>query len=166
MNNNPENDLSVTSSSAGIEKIKEIKRLSTWAVVAFAMISFGIYTFYWLFSRTKILNSNLPEDDRIASWIPIVGIVSFALYFILSIVPPLFLISTNPELVSILMGVGGVIGLVYFVVFLVWIFKFRSRLNLLSGSTSGEKLWLGGVLTFILNVMYFQWKINQIHDYG
>ncbi len=166
MDNNPENDLSVASPSTGMGKIKEIKRLTTWAVVAFAMLSFGIYTFYWLYSRTKTVNNNLPEEDRIASWIPMVGITSFALYFVLSIVPPLFLISTNPELASILMGVGGIIGLVYIVVFLVWIFKFRSRLNLLSGSTSGEKFWLGGILTFFLNVMYFQWKINQMHDHG
>jgi threonine/homoserine/homoserine lactone efflux protein len=165
MKNNSENDLSAVSSSAGIEKIKEIERFSAWGVLGLSMITFGFYTFFWLFSRTKILNEKLPEEDRIASWIPIVGVVAFLLYFVLSIGPAL-IISSSPELAAVLMGIGAIIGLVYMVVFLIWIFKFRSRLNLLSGSHSGEKLWLGGILTFLANVLYFQWKINQIHDHG
>lgn len=162
--NNPETDLSVTSSS-GMEKIKEINRLSTWAVFGLTMITFGFYTFFWLFSRTKQLNQNLPEQDRVAAWIPIVVIIAFLLYFVLSIGPAL-IISSSPELAVILMGIGGIIGLVYMVVYLVWIFKFRSRLNLLSGSNPGEKFWLGVILTLFANVLYFQWKINQVHDYG
>jgi len=165
MKKNSENGLSAASSSAGIEKIKEIERLTTWAVFGLSMITFGFYTFFWLFSRTKILNQNLHEEDRIASWIPIVGVISFILYFALSIGPAL-MISSNPELAATLMGIGGIIGLVYIIMFLVWIFKFRSRLNLLSGSHSGETFWLGGILTFFANILYFQWKINQIHDHG
>ncbi len=165
MKNNSENDLSAASFSTGIAKIKEIERLTTWAVFGLSMITFGFYTFFWLFSRTKILNQNLHEEDRIASWIPIVGIISFILYFTLSIAPVL-IISSSPELATTLMGIGGMIGLVYIVMFLVWIFKFRSRLNLLSESNSGEKFWLGGILTFFANILYFQWKINQIHDHG
>lgn len=165
MKSNSENNLSAASSSAGISKIKEIKRLTTWAVFGLTMVTFGFYTFFWLFSRTKILNQNLAEEDRIASWIPIVGVVSFILYLVLSI-GPAFMMSSNLELATTLMGIGGMTGLVYMVMFLVWIFKFRSRLNLLSESNSGEKFWLGGILTFFANILYFQWKINQIHDHG
>jgi hypothetical protein len=37
----------------------------------------------------------------------------------------------------------------------------RNRINLISGATKGDKLWLNPLLSSILHVMYMQHKINE-----
>ncbi len=56
------------------------------------------------------------------------------------------------------------ISMLTMVLNLVWAFKFRNRLNILSGSKKGDMFWLGGVLTFFFQIYYFQYKINEMHD--
>lgn len=165
MNDTVEDNSSEVSALPDVEKIKKIKRISTWLVFFLSIVTVGFYTFYWLYKRTIIVNQSLDKEDRISTWLPIVTIVSAVLYLILTIVPLVFFFSINPDAASIMISMGTFFSFIYMIGFLVWLFKFRSRLNILSGSTSGEQFWLGGIFTFFFNILYFQWKINQMHDY-
>lgn len=160
----PDADLAVKNTGSGVAKVKEFPRFTTWAVVGLSIITLGIYTFYWLYSRTKILNRLLPEN-KIAGWLPIAAIVTLIAYYVVSIAVP-FLASASPELAAGLGGLSLIVNIAYIVFYLMWVFGFRSRLNQLSGSNKGDIFWLGGILTFFINVYYFQYKINQMHDHG
>ena len=160
----PDADLAVETTGSGVDKVKEFPRFTTWAVVGLSIITLGIYTFYWLWSRTKILNRLLPEN-KISGWLPITAVLTVIVYYIVAFATP-FLASASPELGAALGGLGVIVNIAYIVFFLMWVFGFRKRLNQLSGSNKGDMFWLGGILTFFINVYYFQYKINQMHDHG
>jgi hypothetical protein len=42
-----------------------------------------------------------------------------------------------------------------------WIIMVRNRINLISGASKGDKLWLNPFFTSIFHVIYMQQKINQ-----
>jgi len=44
---------------------------------------------------------------------------------------------------------------------ITWIIMVRNRINLISGATKGDKLWLNPFKTSILHVIYMQYKLNQ-----
>lgn len=158
----PDADLAVESTGSAVDKVKQFPRFTTWAVVGLTLITMGIYAFYWLYSRSKMLNRQIPEN-KIPAWVIIGSLVTYVLYMIAAYVP-LFL--GDPEIMMAAAGISGILGIAYFVLFIVWIYSFRNRLNILSGSSKGDMFWLGGILTFFINVYYFQYKINQMHDHG
>ena len=158
----PDADLAVESTGSSIDKVKQFPRFTTWAVVGLTMITLGIYAFYWLYSRTKMLNNLLPEN-KVAAWLPIGTLVAYVIYFLLSFAP---LVMGSPDLMAATAGLSAVFSIVYMVLFIIWVYAFRNRLNILSGSNKGDMFWLGGILTFFINVYYFQYKINQMHDHG
>ena len=47
---------------------------------------------------------------------------------------------------------------------ITWIIMVRNRINLISGSTKSDKLWLNPFITSIFHVIYMQHKINQGSD--
>jgi fatty acid desaturase len=160
----PDADLAVDNSSGSAGSVKEFPRFTAWAVFGLSMITLGFYGYYWLYSRTTILNKLSTPENRIASWLPMTTIIVAVLYWILSFAP-LFM-GSSPE-IAVSVGLASlVISIAYMVFFLMWTFGFRKRLNLLSGANKGEAFWLGGFMTFFFNVIYFQYKINQMHDQG
>jgi len=151
----------VASDSIGqdVGKIKTFKRFTTWGVLGLAIITLGIYGYYWMFSRTKVLNSIIPEN-KIASWIVPAVLIVGLINIVLSILPIAVPIMAGDFLAIISLPLSLIgMGLA-----LVWAFKFRNRLNIISGSTKGNVFWLGPILTFFFNLYYLQYKINQMHD--
>ena len=150
----------VASDSLGqdVNKVKAFKRFTTWGVLGLAIITLGIYGYYWMFTRTKTLNALIPEN-KLASWlVPAViglGIVNI----VLSLLP-----LVSPDLAATLSLISLPFSIIGFVLVLMWAFGFRSRLNTISGSTKGNVFWLGPILTFFFQLYYFQYKINQMHD--
>jgi uncharacterized Tic20 family protein len=157
----PSADLHVPLSDNSIEAIKKIPRFSTWAVVGLSIITLGIYSYYWLYSRTKMLNSLLVDsNNKIPSGLTLSIIILAIINFFLSLYP----LFNAGQVSSAIDGLSMFISIIGVILFLVWAFSFRKRLNTLSNSQKGERFWLGGILTFLINVYYFQYKINQIHD--
>jgi len=155
--------LQVASGGQGIEKIKQIKRFTTWGVVGLTIITIGIYFIYWLYTRTKVLNTQL-STNKIAGWLMAICIFLYVITFGLSYGP--LLTSLDAEMTATFAGMSLVASLINMVFILIWIYTFRNRINSLSGSNKGDKLWIGGILTFFISVYYFQYKVNQIHDEG
>lgn len=157
----PDADLAVESTGSSTNKIKQFARFSTWAVVGLGSITMGGYAVYWLYSRIKVLNKLLPEN-KISTWLPIITLATYFLNIILSFAP--LAMMENPELAIMVAGISVLSSLIYVICFIMSIFAFRKRLNILSKSTKGDSSWLGGIKTFFFNVYYFQYKINQMHD--
>jgi len=155
---------------SGVAAIKQFPRFTTWAVVGLAFITLGIYGYYWLYSRTKILNKLIPENP-IAKWLPVTTISLMLLYWVISLAPLLFMGGDmmDPSASSSMGGImliAPLVNIAVLVLFLMWIFGFRSRINQITGAQKGNMFWLGGILTFFINVYYFQYKINEMHDKG
>jgi hypothetical protein len=162
----PDADLAVKNTDSGVEAVKKLPRFTAWAVFGLSIITLGIYGYYWLYTRTKQLNSLSAPENKIASWLPTTTIAFTVLYWIMSFVPLAMEGMADPTLVMIIGILSLVISIVYFVLYIMWIFAFRRCLTHLSGANKGEQFWLGGIMTFFFNVIYFQYKINQMHDKG
>jgi len=160
----PDADLAVENTESGVDAVKQFKRFTAWAVFGLGLITFGIYSYYWLYTRTTLLNNLSEPKNRIASWLPKATIAVVALTFLLNFLPQSLLTDQSSAMAFGLFFL--VVFVAYFVLFIMWIFGFRKRLNLLSGSNKGDLFWLGGIMTFFFNVIYFQYKINQMHDKG
>lgn len=150
----------VASDSLGqdVSKIKAFKRFTTWGVIGLAIITLGIYGYYWMYSRTKILNTLIPEN-KVATWVVPAIIGLGAINLLISLLP-----FVSPELALSLSLISLPLSLIGFVLVVMWAFKFRNRLNIISGSSKGNVFWLGPILTFFFQLYYFQYKINQMHD--
>ena len=151
----PEADIALPSSETALDIIKTLPRLTVWAVIGLSLITFGIYSIYWLYNRSEKFNAVLSEELRIPNWTIKGAIISYIVYMVCSIgasfIPDLGLLT-------------ALFLVVYVVLFVMWIYKFRGAMNTLTETQRGDKVWVGPILTFFINVYYFQYKINQIHD--
>lgn len=156
-----------TPGSTNLKGIKSIPRFTTWAVVGLSVITLGFYFYYWLFSRCKIINSQLKEDQissKLIQSLLAIFVVGMALSIIdASITGP------DPYAEPSLFGmVSGVISLIGLVLYIMVAFGMRKRINILTNSHKGDRFWLGGVgsslLTLFFSAYYFQYKVNQMHD--
>ena len=161
------NLLKEAAGGAGIAAIKQIPRFSTWAVVGLAMITMGIYAYYWLYSRTKMINKLIPENP-IAKWLPVTTITIVALYWVMSMLPLLFLGGEGDasSIWGLMMMIAPLLNIIVLILFYVWVYALRNRINQISGAQKGDMFWLGGIITFFFNAYYFQYKINEMHDKG
>ena len=136
--------------------IQRLPRLSTWSVVAFSILSLGLYSTYWLFTRTQIINQL--HDNKIPMSIAhtVIGLLLVNLIFsIMSIVYPDNL--EYSELAS-LSGLGFNLGSVF------WVFMLRHRIHAITLAGEKSLFWLNGIFTFLFQVMYLQYKINEYID--
>ena len=141
----------------GSAGIRAFPRLGTLLVVALGILTLGIYLLYWLYTRTRILNSLLPSRPVPAGLINFVlstYIVVIGLSLVELAYPGNQTIGTVTSLINLVSSIG----------FLIWVFIFRERLNHFNNAAPGQRYWLGPILTFFFQSMYFQYKINQMLD--
>jgi hypothetical protein len=139
------------------EIFSEFPRFSTWGVLGLSIVTLSMYFPYWMYTRTAILNRLLPHN-------PVPGALmgtGAALYVVNMGMAVLDGIYGNLDAVS---GVSTILNLVSTIVFLVWVFKFRNRIHQLARAIPGTRGWLGALRTFFLQVLYFQYKLNQLID--
>ena len=140
----PEADLS--QEGEGADGLDNLKRVSARLVFFLGLITGGIYTIYWVYSRSVAIN--LTQKMKISSMLLNGLVVAFILASISSI---------GSIIVGSLAWSYFELGsnLVYFVLYLVVIFTIRSRLK------SITNLPINVILTFFFSAIYFQYKINQ-----
>ncbi|ODC02499.1 hypothetical protein BFW38_02000 [Terasakiispira papahanaumokuakeensis] len=137
-------------------------RFSTWLVLLLSIVTLGIYAFWWIYDRTRKLNT-ISEDK-----LPMGLVKTYIIFSVLgTFLPIIFTIvminsaqSSSFALVSLL---GNLLSFVGFVLLEIWAFQFRNRLNSLTHS-QGQKTWAGGVMTFFFTALYMSYKINQHLD--
>lgn len=130
--------------------IAHFKRISAWAVFGLSIITLGIYPAYWLYDRSKVLNSiieNKISDILLNIFIGLV-ILSIAVGFWSGFSPEIAILATANSIISVL----------YMIAYIVVLFSFRNRLAEL---TNGN---INGIITFFASALYLQYKINQAID--
>ncbi len=132
--------------------ITNFKRISAWWVFGLSIITLGIYPVYWMYTRSKTLNSF--HRNEIPMYLPntlvIIVVASFAAAFF--------------EQSEIGMQISLLINILYMVIYLTVLFTLRSRLMEVMNGPSAGKYYIGPVITFFFNAIYLQFKINQCID--
>ncbi|MBA4503353.1 DUF4234 domain-containing protein [Marinobacterium marinum] len=150
----PEAELEVPKAAGDLSVFK---RFTTWGVFALLIVTFGIYGIYWLYTRTNRLNQI--SDDPISA-----GFMNITTgCYIGSVIFPFLLMPLPYELMSVLSLLSPVLSLAGMILMVVWVFKFRNRLNRVTQS-KGKPTWCGPILTFFFNVLYLNYKVNQNID--
>jgi hypothetical protein len=139
-------------------KIENFPRFSTWGVFGLSIITLGIYYPYWLFTRTKILNQVC--DNKISTTLVNIVIAFFIINVVLS-----FMSGFSPKDADMSI-MANIANLLYAIINLYWVFTFRSRLHEMAGDNYPSNFKLGGILTFFLQVLYLQYKINEYIDHS
>ncbi|WP_428240581.1 DUF4234 domain-containing protein [Gynuella sp.] len=138
------------------EDLQAFGRFSAWGVFFLSLVTLGIYSMYWMFSRTKILNRI--SDQGISSSVIWVTLVAYIINMVLSYGGALLLNSQFVVLVQLLAAVT------YFIFMLIWIFGFRAEIVRIAQSHGQPDFRANGVLTFFFQTLYMQYKINQFID--
>lgn len=158
----PDSDVTVQVLGNNVDFIKQFKSFTTWGVVGLTMITLGIYSYYWIYSRTQTLNS-IHSSNPIANWIPIAVIVLGVIGYFVGYAP---MIMNDPQMAISFATISPIISIASLIIYITWAFSFRNRINEVTGANEGDTFWLGPVLTFFFSFYYFQYKINQMHDQG
>jgi hypothetical protein len=137
--------------------VQAFPRFSTWGVLLLDVVTLGIYPLYWLYTRTEILNRTLPSK-QIPMGLAVAVVVLFVTNVAASLVHQIY-----PHHFGVA-AASSTINLILTIVDLVWVFKFRNRLNEFFASPKGDRYWLGVLLTFFFGVLYLQYKLNQLID--
>ncbi len=116
------------------------------------MITLGFYLYYWLYSRTKVINS-LHEKP-----ISMILLGSLLTVFVVSSTSS-FWGESPPAIIA-----GLIITLVYLVLYIVTVIKFKNRLQDLLTRAHGQQFKVGGFLSFMFSSIYFQYKINDFNE--
>lgn len=127
-------------------------RFTAWGVFGLTIVTIGIYPVYWMYSRARIINTF--HDKKISP----VFLYSLVVAVIASTATVFFGTSEAEVLAS------SVIGIVYFVIYLIVLFKIRNRLQEIVNQSSEKRYKINIVLTFFFYVIYLQYKINECID--
>ncbi|MFT6044569.1 MAG: putative benzoate:H+ symporter BenE [Arenicella sp.] len=128
------------------------KRFTAWGVFGLGLITLGIYTIYWLCTRSNIVNT--VSDNKIEPY----WIAALAITTALSFVSGLFGQSETAVMIAALITIA------YLVAYLAVAFKLRNRLRDMMSSDSNTSYELSSILTFLFSAIYLQYKINEYID--
>lgn len=136
--------------------MQSLPRISTWRVVAFSILSLGIYNTYWLFTRTQLINRL--HDEKIPMSVPHTVIGLLLVNFIFSIMSGANPDNTDYHELASLSGLFFSLGNVF------WVFMLRHRIHRMTLAGEKSLFWLNGIFTFLFQVAYLQYKINEYID--
>jgi len=140
-----------------IEIIKSLKDQSTWVLFFLFIITYGVYGAYYVKEKSNIMNSALEEGNKISQGfinaVMVINWLSLALFIVYLNVDGEFIISSLVDLVANIM-------------FIVWAFMARNRVNTYCGLSGSDASWFHGFWTFLFTLYYFNYKVNTIVDYS
>ena len=139
--------------------LSELKHQSTWRLAGLTVLTYGVYAAHYIKRQTRILNASLPQNERISDdFITLILAISYASLFLF--IGYLALGEEHPVAL-----ISNVIDQIGNVLFLIWAFKARARMNRTLGSKKGSETWFHGLWTFLFTSLYFNYRVNQIAEW-
>ncbi len=137
-------------------RMQQMPRFSAWGVLGLSILTLGIYYTYWMFTRTRLINR---IHDRTISMNLVIVVIG------LLIASQVFGFMSNAETeAGNYRNLSTLTSIAYSISNLFWVFTVRNRIHQMSAAGREQGFWLGGILTFFLQVIYMQYKINEYHD--
>jgi hypothetical protein len=147
----PQSDVEVINAS---NSMSSFKRFSAWWVFLLTFVTFGIYTMYWLYTRSVTINNI--HHRRISDTAIWGTIITYVISTAISFLPSDF--SANLAIV----GLIGTFAYLFF--FLWWLYAVRNRLQEMIDENGGPDFRIGPIMTFFFQSIYLQYKINEQID--
>lgn len=139
------------------DTIQVFERFSTWYVFGLSVLTLGLYLVYWLITRSRKLNG-LKFVEPISETYMQITAAAWVLYYPVSI-GEIFMRDNFTYLMF-----SKAFTLLTTIMVLVWAFMFRNRLNTFLERSSTKSSKLGPVFTFLFQVLYLSFKVNQNLD--
>lgn len=123
------------------------------------VVTFGIYGSFYLKHQTEALNEHVPADKQISDSM-VSGIVTLA-----CVSGFLDLITLLTEAGEMIDGINTLLGLVFSISMIVWVFKWRSLYHeALKVRSSNDGRWMNGFFAFLFGVYYVNYKVGALLD--
>ncbi len=142
-----------TSDDVGVG-IAAFPRHSTLWLLAVSVVTLGIYSYYWSYDRSRMLNRLLPQNP-VPPLVWQVAIGAQLLNVVSDIPAAVFPSIYWPD------ELGIAIATLALVANVVWTFAMRNRLNVLVGATRDSEKWFHAVFALLLSSLYLCYKINR-----
>ncbi|BBP02113.1 DUF4234 domain-containing protein [Sulfuriferula nivalis] len=139
-----------------IKLLEKFKDQSTWRLLSLGIVTFGVYFAHYIKSQTVTINEMVDEKDRISTgFIKVILIIAYSslTMFIAS------LVVNDGQLIEL---ISDIADSVLELLFIVWGFKARNRLNALFEISTEDEEWFSGFLTLLFTPIYFNYQINFI----
>ncbi|RDH46408.1 DUF4234 domain-containing protein [Zooshikella ganghwensis] len=156
----PSSDISINNAKG--EEVFQLPKFSAWGVLFLMIITLGIYYYYWLYSRTKVINRIC--DRKISSILTGVVLSLFVVSLILSLYRGLTEDSGSPYDLQLALA-EAIFNIACSIATLFWLYAIRNRLHYMCKLNKRSAFWMSGFLTFIANAIYLQYKINQVIEH-
>lgn len=141
----------------GSGDLNEFERFSMWGFIGLSIVTLGAYYMYWMYARSERLNG--VHENKISKALMVLTMVSYIGYLASSFIPEAQFAGNDMLLVAVL---GMMLG--YLVLYVVWVFTFRSRMLDMAWNNGNADFKVNPVLTFLFGPLYFQYKINRYVD--
>jgi hypothetical protein len=139
--------------------VSQLKCQSTWRLFFLSLVTFGIYTAYYMKRQTTRINQHLDKEQQISSeLVTSMLVVSYVSVFLS--VPYVF-----GEIGNTINATGFILELVYSILAVVWAFKARNRMNMLTAATEDHEDWFHILWILMFLAFYFNFKINKLNEY-
>jgi hypothetical protein len=139
-------------------QFSQLKRESTLQLLGLSLVTLGIYPAYYVKIQTQKIDGFAHAMTQIGRALP-----DLLLWF--SCLSAVLLIATwgQPENIYLQL-VSSVLNLTINIMYVVWAYKARNRVNAAFNSKEGDSTWFSGVWTLFLAVIYFNFKVNSINE--
>ena len=149
-----------TSSFAGegagaISPLAGFQEQNVWLVLLLTIITLGIYAVFWLRRQGRQFHQLRP--DLMPAGALLYGNIVLGFTCLSAGLDIASAVSAVSVLDTVSSGLDKVAG----VLVLVLAFQVRNGFNSLIGTRRGTDLWFSGVYTWLLNVVYLQYKLNK-----
>lgn len=142
--------------------IRVFKRFSAVYTIILAFVTLGLYFPYWLYTRTQKLNRIVEHQTSIVFMrvTVLVYVATYAMYFAQGYIEAM---GDEYGLLQPIDQATTLMDLTSNILVVVWVYKFRNRLNETFG---GPEFRIGLVLPFFFSIFYLQYKLNELIDEG
>jgi hypothetical protein len=138
---------------------KEFPPISILLLILLSLATLGLYTWWWMYSRSAILNSALLPEQRINTNFMHLCLGGFVVTLVLAVAA-----GFQPENVS-LESTVNILSLVLNIMVIVWVLLFRRGVHVLLGQEE-TPYHMNLFWTLLFQVFYMQHKLNLIRAHS
>jgi len=140
--------------------LDDLQEQSTWRLIGFSLITYGVYTGYYCRRQIRILNAHLASENNVpvalGSLLVILNWLSLALLIAYLYVEPGHPIDTA----------GSIVALCARILILFWAYVMRTRINFLTRACPEDDSWHNLFWSLIFAPFYFNYKINRFSQFA
>lgn len=151
--------METSTANPSLQAFDRFPALSLLSLLLYSVATLGIYSWWWMYSRSVILNTLLPPEQGIDKQFMHLCVAGFGITIILAIA-----LGMQPDNLS-LENTVNVLSMAINIMTIIWVLRMRRGIHYLLGPTQ-TMYHLNLFWTFLFQVFYLQQKINLIREHN